>query len=467
MKINIFFKTFFALFISFSLVFILNLYISYQRFSPLYIEENISHVKSIILSSVPDISNSTPLSDTDLSRLSSETTFLRYDGTITEMIGPNYLGLSDMLDFVIGIYDSEDAIVEGNLIYHTLKVDDIYQINYIYQFDVGDYLIVQTRVQSLENVDAILNRINFSQSIYAFIIITAISIIISLNISRPIKKINDYAKKISNLDLQGQLKLNRRDEFKELVTSLNEMTFNLKTTYVSLQEANDKLSIDIDFEKQQEEKRKQLIMMINHEVKTPLAVMKGMIEGMIDGVGRYKNKDKYLRELLTQINVIESITQDLTYSLRLEDKVNKETVTNATLINEQLDSLELFAQQHHVKINKDIDACTLLINEELFLIMCSNLIKNAIIYSQDRLIHVSGKSIGNQYIFTVKNKGEIPESEIQKLFDPFYRLKQTKSKGTGLGLSIVKQIAELYSYPYKLFNDNGEVVAKVQIKIKK
>ena len=467
MRINIFFKTFFALFISFSLVFLLNLYISYQRFSPLYIEENINNVKETIMDAIPDIQNDVDLADTELNSLSSETSFIRYNNTIFDMIGPNYLAESDIIDFVIGIYDSDDAIVDGKLTYHSLKVDDVYQINYIYQFEVGDYLIIQTRVQSLENVDTVLKRINLSQSAYVLMIITLLSLMISLNIARPIKKINAYAKSISNLDFKGRLKLKRQDEFKDLVTSLNEMTFNLKTAYAELQEANLKLSKDINTEKAQEEKKKQLIMMINHEVKTPLAVMKGMIEGMIDGVGRYKDKEKYLKELMTQINIIENITQDLTYSLKLEDKMKKASMTHTSIIDEQMASLELFAQQRHIKIEKHIAPCNILMSEELFVILVSNLVKNAVIYSDDRMIHVSGDIIGRQYHLIVRNKGDIPESEIQKIFDPFYRLNQSKSKGTGLGLSIVKQIAELYDYPYKVFNDNGEVVAKVQIDIKK
>lgn len=467
MKISLFLKMFLALFISFTLVFMLNLYISYQRFSPLYIEENIDHVKSTILSSITDISNDVSLVDTDLNQLSSETSFIRVNQQSVEMIGPQYISEDDMLDFVIAIYDSEDAIIDGNLTYHIQKVDDLYHINYIYQFNANDYLIVQTRVQSLENIDRVLNRINLSQSLYAMIIITLLSIMISLNISRPIKKINAYAKDISNLNFKSHLSLKRRDEFRELVTSLNEMTFNLKNAYVNLQEANDKLTEDFDIEKQQEEKRKQLIMMINHEVKTPLAVMKGMIEGMIDGVGRYKDRDAYLPELMKQIQVIENITHDLTYSLKLEDKVQLDAYINTSLLLKQLASIEQFAKQRAVKINKEIDPCDIMMSEELFVILTSNLIKNAIVYSENKSIDITGKRTKGYFNLMIRNKGEIPEKELQKIFDPFYRLSHNKSSGTGLGLSIVKQICELYHYPYKLFNDNGYVVAKVQIKLKK
>ena len=252
MKISIFIKTFFILLISFSLVFLLSMYISYQRFSPMYIEENIKNVKSSILSSVTFIENGSALENTDLQDLSSETSFVRFNNNvIAEEIGPDFLDNSEVLDFVISIYDSPDSIKDGNLTYFVQLVEDIYYINYIYQFELGDYLIISTRIQSLQNVDRVLNNINITQSIFMMIAITLLSIIISINISRPIKKISLYAKDISQLKFAGKLSIKRRDEFRDLVSSLNEMTFNLKKTYAELNEANQKLTNDIDFEKEQ------------------------------------------------------------------------------------------------------------------------------------------------------------------------------------------------------------------------
>jgi len=470
MKISIFIKTFFILLISFSLVFLLSMYISYQRFSPMYIEENIKNVKSSILSSVASIESGSALENTDLQELSSETSFVRFNNNlIAEEIGPDFLDDSEVLDFVISIYDSPDSIKDGNLTYFVELVEDIYYINYIYQFELGDYLIISTRIQSLQNVDRVLNNINITQSIFMMIAITLLSIIISINISRPIKKISLYAKDISQLKFTGKLSIKRRDEFRDLVSSLNEMTFNLKKTYAELNEANQKLTNDIDFEKEQEEKKKHLIMTINHEIKTPLAVMKGMIEGMIDGVGRYKDKEKYLRELLTQIQTIENITQDLTYSLKLEDKMKTGDWSYTSVIDANFGSLEELAKQNMIKISKKIVDTEVLMNGELLLILSTNLIKNAILYSADRHVAIEGTLVGDEFVYTVRNKGEIPEKALDKLFDSFYRVNPNESKksGSGLGLFIVKQICELYGYPYKIFNDNGEVVAKVQIKIKK
>ncbi len=469
MKLNIFTKTFLMLLVSFSMVFLLSVYISYNRFSPMYIEENIEAVKEAIVLAAPAIRDGTELDRTALADLSSETSFIRYQllGD-TERIGPNYLGEEDILDFVIAIYDNDEAIVEDNLTYYVEQVDDIYRINYIYEFEFGDYLIITTRIQSLTNVDRVLTILNLYQSIAMLIVITLLSLIISLNMTQPLKKINKYAKDISNLKFDGDLRLNRKDEFRELVTSLNEMTFNLQKTYAELNDANLQLVDQIDYKQRQEEKKQHFIMTINHELKTPLAVMRGMVEGMLDKVGRYNDRDKYLHEVLDQIHAIETITRDLTYTLRLEDKINPDDTTSTTDIKDALATLEELRVKRGVKLHTELPQATLTINPELLAIAVVNLVKNAMIYTTDGTVRIQGDAIDGHYAITVRNKGEIAPERIRTIFDSFTRADTlgVNREGSGLGLFIVKQICNLYGYDYKLFNDNGEVVAKLIVPIK-
>ncbi len=471
MRVNIFMKTFIMLLVTFSIVFLLSIYLAYIQFSPMYIDKNIEAVKEAINSSAAEIEGGAQLEDTDLFILAqSETSFIRFiNNVITEELGPEFIDDTEIIDFVIDIYDGETSVSDGNLTYYVNQVDDIYNINYIYEFGYGDYLIVSTKIQSLQNIDKVLTNININQSLFLLGAIVLISVLISVNISKPIKKINKYAKDISNLNFESNLNLKRRDEFKDLISSLNEMTFNLKKSYADLNDANERLNEDIDAEKIQEEKKKNLIMTINHELKTPLAVMRGMIEGMVDSVGRYKDRDKYLQELLIQIEHIENIASDLTYSLRLEDKAKLNDTCNTTIINKNLSSLEELAAQKGIKIQKKLIDTDVIINDELLLILVTNLVKNAITYTTSKSVSIESKILNDLFILTVKNKGEIPSKDLDKIFESFFRSNNSSESinGTGLGLFIVKQICDIYNYTYKIFNDNGYVVAKINLKIKK
>ena len=97
MKVNIFIKTFLMLIITFSIVFLLSIYLSYTTFSPMYIDENVEAVKTAINSSVVTIESGTPLVDTDLYILAqSETSFIRYkDNSVIEELGPEFIDESE------------------------------------------------------------------------------------------------------------------------------------------------------------------------------------------------------------------------------------------------------------------------------------------------------------------------------------------------------------------------------------
>ncbi|MFA6647664.1 MAG: HAMP domain-containing sensor histidine kinase [Candidatus Izemoplasmatales bacterium] len=463
MKITIFFKTFLTLLISFSILLVLSTLYFYNQFSDRYIEENIEAVKNAIINSQEDLVNSEKLENTLLSEVSSETTFIRYtDGIVLESIGPQVVSDEDLLEFVIELYDSEDLIQEGKLSYTISLQQDIYNVSYIYRFSDSDYLLILTKIQSLRNIDLVLNDITLTQALILFVTIIILSFFISKNIAKPVKQINNYAKAIAKLDFSKNLTLKRKDEFREVISSLNEMAFNLKKTYYELEEANKRLENDIEYEKHTEKRKKALIMTINHELKTPLSVIKGMVEGMIDGVGRFKNKEKYLLEVISEIEKIEVIAKDLTYSLKLEDIAKEDDITNILTLKTSLKSLKELAVIKNVKLNMDIIDCQVCVNEEMLGILVANLLKNAINYTLDKTVYLKTYEEDEKILIIIKNKGHIEENELERIFEPYYRVDLGKD-GSGLGLFIVKQICDLYDFEYRIFNDSEYVISKIII----
>jgi two-component system sensor histidine kinase VanS len=215
---------------------------SKNQVGPMYIEKNKTAVKEMILKESQKISEGTSLKDTDLIQLSSETSYVRYEfGVITEKIGPDFIEEDDILSFVLELDKNEQVIIEDNLTYFEVINDDIHQINYIYEFRFGDYLIVSTKIQSLQNIELVLNEINTTQSVLVFVTILVLSAVISYTISVPIRKITRYTTHVARLNFDEKLELKRNDEFSVLAQSLNEMTFNLKESYKKLNDSNKKL----------------------------------------------------------------------------------------------------------------------------------------------------------------------------------------------------------------------------------
>ncbi len=467
MKISIFFKTFLVLLFSFSLLFLGSTFYFYNRFSNRYVEENIIAVKEAIMESVDEIELDFALSDTLLDEASSETQYIHVrNNVLIDTIGPNIIQEDEIVPFAISIYGSDDLIKEGNLSYIITEEDDINTISYIYRLGDSDYLLVLTRIQSLNNIDLVLSDVTIAQGIFFLVTTLLLSLFISFNLARPIRKLNRYAKSIASLDFSKKMRLNRRDELQELTSSLNEMAFNLQKTYTELRNANQQLKGDIDFEKQQEKKKKELIMTINHELKTPVSVIKGMVEGMIEGVGRFQKKEHYLKEVLKQLDKIEHMTKDLTYSLKLEDIARLNDECELESLNNTLDPIRELAKQKHIKLDMKLINSNVMINEELLSILVSNLLKNAILYSKDRIVTLETTSFEDKVSMEIRNVGEITEENLEKIFEPYYRI-NLDSDGTGLGLFIVKQICEIYGFEYKIYNDNGLVVSKIIMKANK
>ena len=463
MKISIFIKTFSLLLLSMTALFLGSNYYLTTQFGQRYVDANVTAVSQAILTNIDTLEDDLSLSTSALLQASSETQYIRYQNSVvTASIGPTLIPTTDLLPFVIALYDAPDVVTDGKLSYTITLNNDVYRISYIYRFGASDYLLVLTNIQSLTNVDRVLRDISWTQAMVLFVTIVLLSFFLSRHIASPIRKINHYAKAMARLDFQSQLTLQRRDEFQELVSSLNEMAFNLKKSYAELDLANQQLSDDIAFEKQQETKKKQLIMTINHELKTPVAAIRGMVEGMIDAVGRYKDRDTYLRSVLEHLDKIDKMTKELTYSLKLEDLVKPHDHCSLNGLSSTWDTLRELAAQRQLQLVTKLKDGEVATNSELLAIAVTNLVKNAIHYSTSSKVVVTTDEQELHWVLEVRNGGRIEDDQFALIFQPYYRI-QVEREGQGLGLFIVHQICELVHGSIKLFNDNGDVVAKLML----
>lgn len=461
MRINLFWKTFMLLMLAFAVLFGSGYWYLQENFANRYISRNIEAVKTAILEFVE--TNGTFAESPLIEGVSSETQFLRYQNNgVIDRYGTSSLPDSDILTFVIALYDNEERIVEGELIYVVTVVDDITNVSYLYRYGASDYLLVLTRIQSLQNIDTVLNEIAVPLAGFLLVMIVLVSLFLSRQVSSPIRKLAVYARKIAKLQFDEPLILKRKDEFRDLIGSLNEMAFYVRKSFVELEEANLRLKGDIEFEKRQEAKKRQLIQTINHELRTPISIMRGMVEGMLDNVGRYKDKETYLKEVLKQIDEIDKRTKDLTYTMRLEDLVKPgDKADLATLFESLAPTLEL-ARQKKVKVVLSIGDGVAAVHPELLGIVASNLLKNAVLYTQDQNAFFTAGVEQDRIVLMAQNKGELSEEDRKNVFSPYYRANRT-IEGSGLGLFIVGRICEIVGGERMMYNDNGNVVAKVML----
>ncbi len=267
-------------------------------------------------------------------------------------------------------------------------------------------------------------------------------------ITKPVLKISRISQEMSELKLDWQLGSPRSDELGKLEGSLHFLSQKLAAAIFDLQSANEKLTEDIARERALEQARLDFFSAVSHELKTPITIIKGQLEGMLLGVGVYQDHGKYLARALEIANTLERMVQELLTVARLETSQGsrEDRFDWVKLVQGYLGSQEDLIAQKELEVRCSLpEEAFLSGNQMLMEKVFSNLIGNAIKYTpQGGEILISACAQQGKYVFSVENTGaQIPEESFPKLFDAFYRVEQSRNRGTGgsgLGLYIVQKI---------------------------
>ena len=239
----------------------------------------------------------------------------------------------------------------------------------------------------------------------------------------------------------------------------------------SLQEANQKLRADIDMERRLEKQRVEFFAAASHELKTPITIIKGQLQGMLYQVGRYKDRETYLAESLEVADTLEKMVQELLTISRLDTPgyaCKKCTLNLSKLVSDRLAAFEDLFMQRDLTVEQSISPDAYILGDiQLLQKALDNLLANAAAYS----------GAGNQVIIklwketeitnlTIENTGvHIPDGDIPKLFEAFYRVDRSRNRqtgGTGLGLYIVKTILDLHGAEIEIANTVQGVIVCLQ-----
>ncbi|MGE6617527.1 HAMP domain-containing sensor histidine kinase [Bacillus mycoides] len=350
-----------------------------------------------------------------------------------------------------------------------------YEVTKPIQFQgVNLTLVVFATFQPIDEASQVLVRFLPFISIIVLVIGLGSAYFYSRFITKPLIYINEGAQKMANLDFSEKIEVRSMDELGELSNSLNDMSINLQQAIFDLQKANHQLKSDIEKEREIEAKRREFFAIVAHELKTPLTVMKGYLEGMIYNIGPYQNRDQYLKKNHQIIGSMEQLVREILSTSKLEQHTFKpqvEEVNLSKLIGTITKDLEFFASQKDIQIIKEVYSDIFVYTDCVLLEKaCKNIIHNAIMYSplnEKVYIKLSQKSKPNYIEMQVLNTGvEIKEENIQHIFEPFYRIEKSRNRntgGSGLGLYIVKQIFESLSITYSMNNTKQGVQFLVTI----
>ena len=289
--------------------------------------------------------------------------------------------------------------------------------------------------------------------------------------TKPIKKISKLSKQMADMNFSGLCPTNRTDEIGVLSHSLNDLSKKLAAALSDLQEANQKLQADIDMERRLEKQRVEFFAAASHELKTPITIIKGQLQGMLYQVGRYKDRETYLAQSLEITDTLGKMVQELLTISRLDTPgytCKKSNLNLSNLINDRLTAFEDLFMQKDLTVEQSISPEVYILGDmQLLQKALDNLLGNAAAYSEaGNQIIVKLWEENEKVNLTIENTGaHIPDEAISKLFEPFYRVDQSRNRqtgGTGLGLYIVKTILDLHGAKIEIANTIQGVIVDLQ-----
>jgi two-component system phosphate regulon sensor histidine kinase PhoR len=200
--------------------------------------------------------------------------------------------------------------------------------------------------------------------------------------------------------------------------------------------------------------RRDFVANVSHELRTPLTAIRGYVEALYEGGSDAAETRQFLEIIMRHALRMERLVKDLLRLARL-DAGQESLEISSCEIRALLESVvsdlapTLSARSQHVNIDVDAHATTLPADPAKLHDVLRNLIANAATYSPEHgVIDVTVRREAGFAIIDVEDRGPgIPEDDLSRVFERFYRVDKSRSRdpgGTGLGLAIVKHLVELH-----------------------
>lgn len=263
----------------------------------------------------------------------------------------------------------------------------------------------------------------------ATLVALAMSLFVARRIMAPISRMAAASRLIAAGDYQARIEVRERDELGDLAGSLNEMA-------AALQDA--------------EQRRVHLIGDVAHEIRTPLATIRGYLEGLADGV--VEPSMELFAQLHEETGRLQRLIDDLQELSRVESgrvMLNPRRIAPGRLVDAAVSRLVSAFEEKGVRLAIDLPAGLpeIMTDEDRTLQVVINLLANALRYTPaGGDVRLSAASEDRSVRFSVRDSGiGIPPEHLPRLFDRFYRVDPARSRalgGSGIGLTIARSLVE-------------------------
>ena len=271
------------------------------------------------------------------------------------------------------------------------------------------------------------------------------SYIYSRFVTRPIRQMAAVTTTMQRLEKGAHYPVSSRDEIGVLGRNINELYQNLWQTIRSLEHENKRIT-------QLEKEKIAFLRAASHELKTPLAALRIMLENMQLNIGEYKNRDQYLAESVAQVDRLAAMVNDVLRSGSVAEQAlrQEKRLRIDKLITEVVADYTLLAKTRGMTFAVDARLTTIRANRDMMRHIISNLVSNAVRHGDAGSVI---KITCDQRELAIENACKpLTKQQLQHIFDPFYRSNAATKQHTdssGIGLYAVKMLLEAKGLDYE------------------
>ena len=331
--------------------------------------------------------------------------------------------------------------------------------------DNGYVVYIRLPMASITESVQISNRFLYLIACIVIVVGGIAILYISKQFSSPISEISSIAKKMSNLDFSQKYIVTDDDEINELGESINIMSEKLEKTINQLRKTNIELERDIERKSKIDEMRKSFISDVSHELKTPIALIQGYSEGLLENVNTDEESRKFYAEVISdEATKMDKLVRQLIELTKLEYEkrefnnrnfniveLEKEICRNSKVMLENKNVEVKFETEDVINVYADDFYISQIVTNYL-----TNAIKNVKEVDGEKYIKITNTINQDEVKVTVFNTGDnISEENISRIWNRFFKADESRKRddgGSGIGLSIVRAIMNNYGKDFGVVN---------------
>ncbi|MCI9417775.1 MAG: HAMP domain-containing protein [Eubacterium sp.] len=363
------------------------------------------------------------------------------------------------MDVLFGNYDSgaSEIIKETNDYVLRKQADSRMGSEYLILLGTlsdGNLILMRTALESIRESAGISNRFLAYSGTLAVVLSAMLSIFASRKIAKPILELTDISKRMTDLDFNAKYQSKGENEIDQLGEHINQLSHTLEKTISELKSANNELLIDIERKTQIDEMRKDFLSNVSHELKTPLALIQGYAEGLLECINEdEESRSFYCEVIMDEADKMNQMVKKLLTLNQLEfgnDIVTMERFDLTELIRGVLASASILLKQNEITLTFNTDMPMYVWADEFKVEeVVTNYLSNAIHHVQDpKHIDIKYTQMEDYVRVSVFNTGQqIPSEDIDQIWVKFYKVDKARTReygGSGIGLSIVKAIMDSF-----------------------